>query len=127
MFAKIYAADATLDKALLLAPGNQIEEVIIQGDCINIVKHFAGALRLHREDLVRKLDAMWQKLTHTSIKVHWSYVPRIGNKVADHLAGIAADSLRYEAPLCEDVFFDSGEGQPHRKFPWHPNLPRRLW
>ena len=113
MFAEIYAADATLDKALLLAAGNQIEEVIIQGDCINIVKHFAGALRLHREDLVRKLDAMWQKLTHTSIKVHWSYVPRVGNKVADHLAGIAADSLRYEAPLCEDVFFDSGEGQPH--------------
>ena len=61
---------------------------------------------------MRKLDAMWQKLSHTSIKVHWSYVPRIGNKVADHLAGIAADSLRYEAPLCEDVFFDSG-GAPY--------------
>ena len=113
MFAEIHAAEATLDKALNLAARSQIEEVVIQGDCINIVKHFAGALRLHREDLVRKLDAMWQKLTHTSITVHWSYVPRIGNKVADHLAGIAADSTRFEAPLCEDVFFDSGEGQPH--------------
>ena len=113
MFAEIHAAEATLDKALNLAARSQIEEVVIQGDCINIVKHFAGALRLHREDLVRKLDAMWQKLTHTSITVHWSYVPRIGNKVADHLAGIAADSIRFEAPLCEDVFFDSGEGQPH--------------
>ena len=113
MFAEICAADATLDKALSLAASNQIREVILQGDCINIVKHFAGALRLHREDLVRKLDNMWQKLTHTPITVHWSYVPRVGNKVADHLAGIAANSLRYEAPLHEDVFFDSGEGQPH--------------
>ena len=113
MFAEIHAAEATLDKALNLAARNQIEEVVIQGDCINIVKHFAGALRLHREDLVRKLGAMWQKLTHTSITVHWSYVPRIGNKVADHLAGIAADSIRFEAILCEDVFFDSGEGQPN--------------
>ena len=99
MFAEICAADATLDKALSLAASNQIREVILQGDCINIVKHFAGALRLHREDLVRKLDNMWQKLTHTPITVHWSYVPRVGNKVADHLAGIAANSLASKHPF----------------------------
>ena len=86
------------DKLLEHARQLQIEEVVIQGDCINVVKHFAGCIRLHREDLVRKLNAMWQKITHTHIRVHWSYVPRAGNKVADHLAGIAADSLRLEAP-----------------------------
>ena len=44
------------------------------------------------------------------------------NKVADHLAdlaGLAADSLRFDAPIEEDVFFDSGEGQPQFSKQWH--------
>ena len=38
MFAEIHAAEATLDKPLEHARQGQIEEVVMQGDCMNIVK-----------------------------------------------------------------------------------------
>ena len=86
--------------------------MIIQGDSLNIVKHFAGAICIHRADLVRKLDSLWQLLAQSPVKVHWSYVPRIGNKVADHLAGLAADSVRSDSGREEEVFFTDNEGRP---------------
>ena len=84
-YAEIYAAHETIVKLLHCATSRNISEVIIQGDCLTIIKHFAGTNRLRRDDLVRKLDAIWQALSQTSVKVHGSYVPRAGNRVADHL------------------------------------------
>ena len=112
MFAEIVAAVETTAKTLELADCKGIQEVVFQGDCLDIVKHFAGASRIHRADLVRKLDSLWQLLAQSPVKVHWSYVPRIGNKVADHLAGLAADSVRSDSGREEEVFFNGNEGRP---------------
>ena len=112
MFAEIVAAVETTTKTLELAACKGIQEVVIQKDCLNIVTHFAGASRIHRADLVRKLDSLWQLLAQSSVKVHWSYVPRIGNKVADHLAGLAADSVKSDSGREEEVFFNGNESRP---------------
>ena len=75
MYADAHAAEVTLRRLLKMAETLQLKEVVLQGDCMNIVKNFAGAVRLHRVDLVRKLESIWKLIAHSQVAVQWSYIP----------------------------------------------------
>ena len=127
--AEVTAACKAVAAAITLSSQQSASEVVVQGDCIAIIRHFTGAYRVRRPDLVSILQDMWKRISTTWIPVRWSYVPRAGNRVADFLAGAASNTLKPRPAIGVSPGVSLGPGGQSRLsyLPDHaPQLPEYL-
>ena len=77
--------------------------IYVQGDIQPIIRVLAHHGRLRRMDILRILEPVRFCAAHRCRKVKWIFLPREGNIIADHFAGIATkfalDRLRTGRPL----------------------------
>ena len=73
-----------------LAPEGNLT-VVIQGDILPLIQYLNHNARLRYAGLQQHLISIKQTALHQLPTHSFSYLPREGNAVADHLAGVGAD------------------------------------
>ncbi len=75
-------------------PDEEFDSITIQGDNLSIISNWIGSGRLKQNEMHALLEDAYRIVRYQLSNIHWEYIPRDINKVADYLAGKASHLVR---------------------------------